>query len=32
MTTLTAVRVLFAVAVHYNLEVDHADIPQAIHS
>ena len=29
MATLTAVRVLFAVAVHYNLEVDHADIPQA---
>ena len=25
MATLTAVRVLFAVAVHYNLEVDHAD-------
>ena len=29
MATLTADRVLFAVAVHHNLELDHADIPQA---
>ena len=29
MATLTAVRVVFAIATQYNLEIVHADIPQA---